>query len=97
MTATFLPLRVSGTLGLTYPSRKACSMLACSFSRQVTGSPQERLSTQLFSQSAGQIRPVNSGKSLVSVKNLKASSHLPLKSESCQANCLLPSGQAQWQ
>ena len=64
ITATCFPLRC-GITGMTYPSRKAASMIAASFSRIVTGSSQDSFNTQLFSQSAGQIRPVNSGKSHV--------------------------------
>jgi pantothenate kinase type III len=40
--------------------------MAASFSRVVTGESMLSFSTQLFSQRAGQMRPVNSGKSLVS-------------------------------
>ncbi len=64
ITATFFPLR-TGWIGCTYPSRKAASTIAASFSRIVTGSSQLSFSTQLFSQRAGQTRPVNSGKSSV--------------------------------
>ena len=77
ITATRLPLRM-GRTGWMYPSRKAASTMEASFSRIVTGSSQLSFSTQLFSQRAGQMRPVNSGKSQVCSNTWKASRHLPL-------------------
>ena len=51
------------------PSRKAASAIDASSSRLVVGSCKMRLSTQAFSQRAGQTRPVNSGKGLVDESN----------------------------
>ena len=66
MTATVFPLR-SYVCGMIYFSLHAASVMAHSSSRLVTGSWLVRLSTHDFSHSAGQMRPVNSGKSFVSV------------------------------
>ena len=63
--------------GWIYPSRKAASMMAHSSSRLVVGSWLKRFSTQAFSHSAGQMRPVNSGKGLVLVSRRKACSQSP--------------------
>ena len=63
---TFMPLRPY-LCGCTYPSLNAASIMAASSSLIVTGASIASLSTQLFSQSAGQMRPVNSGKSFVAV------------------------------
>ena len=71
--------------------------MAASSSRLVVGSWSMRLSTHAFSQRAGQMRPVNSGKSLVALSNLYASSQSPLYRASFHSGGLLPSGQAQWQ
>ena len=67
-TATAMPLR-SVALAVTYPSSKACSVMAASSSRFVVGSCSTRLSTQAFSQRAGHTRPVNSGKSFVELSS----------------------------
>ena len=64
MTATDLPVRFSGTCGLTQPSSKPRSMIAHSIDLIVTGSS-TMLSVQAASHGAGQTRPVNSGKLLV--------------------------------
>ena len=64
-------------------------------SRIVTGWSQDSFSTQDFSQRAGQIRPVNSGKSQVDDSTSYASFHFPLNKASCHSGCLLPIGQAQ--
>ena len=96
MTATFLPLR-SGWFMRIKSSAKACSVMAASSSRFVVGSCSMRLSTHAFSQSAGQIRPVNSGKSFVAFSRRYASSQSPLNRASFHSGGLLPSGHAQWQ
>ena len=95
-TATFLPF-LWGCCTCIYPSRKAASTMAASFSRIVTGWSQDSFSTQDFSHRAGQIRPVNSGKSQVDDSTSYASFHFPLNKASCHSGCLLPIGQAQWQ
>ena len=71
--------------------------MAHSFSRFVVGAWSVRFSTQAFSQRAGQMRPVNSGKSFVSFSRLYASSHSPLYNASFHSGALLPRGHAQWQ
>ena len=69
ITATFLPFRIFGIWGVIYPSAKAFSIIAASFSRIVTGSP-ILFKTQPFSHKAGHTRPVNSGKSSVATNSL---------------------------
>ncbi len=64
MTATDLPVRFSGTSGLTQPSWNPRSMIAHSIDLMVTGLS-TMLSVQAASHGAGQTRPVNSGKLLV--------------------------------
>src|SRR3546814_6467012 len=74
----------------------AISMMCFSISSMSTGG---RLmpSTQADSQGAGQIRPVNSGKLLVDVNILYASSHLPSYTASLNSGMTLPRGQPEWQ
>ena len=72
MTATFLPVRFSGTSGFTQPSANAWSMMLCSISLIVTGFSL-MLRTHASSHGAGQTRPVNSGKLFVLNSMSKAS------------------------
>ena len=96
ITATLFPF-LFGFCTCMYPSRKAASTIAASFSRIVTGWSHDSFSTQDFSQRAGQIRPVNSGKSQVDDRTSYASFHFPLNNASCHSGCLFPIGHAQWQ
>jgi hypothetical protein len=63
-TATVRPVRKLGGSGLTQPSSNARSMIACSICLIVTASSLMSR-THAASHGAGQMRPVNSGKSLV--------------------------------
>ena len=75
-TATFLPLRCAGGSGTTQPSSKPLSMIAASMALIVTGGS-VMPSTHDPSQGAGQTRPVNSGKLLVSWSRSSASFQRP--------------------
>ena len=76
MTATRLPVRVSGGVGVIQPSSHARSAISCSMVLIVTGSP---LSPTVHepSHGAGQTRPVNSGKLFVRWRRIDASRHWP--------------------
>ena len=76
MTATFLPVRISGGSGSTQPSSQPRSMIAPSMFLIVTGGSLMP-STQEPSHGAGQTRPVNSGKLLVLCRRSSASRHRP--------------------
>jgi hypothetical protein len=75
-TATFLPVRRSGGSGTTQPSAKPLSMIEASMALIVTGGSMMP-STHEPSQGAGQTRPVNSGKLLVSCSRSSASFQRP--------------------
>ena len=64
ITATRLPVLISGGSGLIQPSSKACSTIDFSMFLMVTGGSLMP-STHAASHGAGQMRPVNSGKLLV--------------------------------
>ena len=81
ITATFFPF-LSYFFGAIYPSRNAASITAASSSRIVTGESILSFSTHDFSHSAGQIRPVNSGKSFVALNISYALRQSPLHSAS---------------
>jgi hypothetical protein len=71
-----LPVLNFGGVGLIYPFSNACSAIAFSMYSMVTASLLI-LNTQLASQGAGQILPVNSGKLFVLLKIWIASSQRP--------------------
>jgi hypothetical protein len=76
MIATLLPVLSLGGLGTIHPSSHALSMMEASMVLMDTGfSMMPR--TQEPSHGAGQTRPVNSGKLLVSKSLSRASLHLP--------------------
>ena len=64
MTATFFPFSAAGGRGTTQPFSNAVSMISFSLWRTITDSSSSWC-TQQLSQSAGQMRAVNSGKSLL--------------------------------
>ena len=65
-TATLLPFSTAGGRGTTHPLRKAVSIMCFSDCRTITDSSSSWW-TQLASQRAGQMREVNSGKSLLTL------------------------------
>ena len=91
-TATRLPVRTSGGWGTTHPSSHARSAIACSIVLIVTGRSFND-KTQDSSHGAGQIRPVNSGKLFVLIRDWYASNHRPRYTRSFQSGIWLPSGQ----
>ena len=92
ITATFLPVRISGMRGVTQPSSQPLSMIAHSLFLIVTGGSITP-STQEPSQGAGQTRPVNSGKLLVLCRRSSASFQRPRKIRSFHSGIRLLIGQ----
>mmetsp|Transcript_30091 Transcript_30091/g.73236 ORF Transcript_30091/g.73236 Transcript_30091/m.73236 type:complete len:230 (-) Transcript_30091:2549-3238(-) len=85
------PVRETGLVGCTQPFSHAVSMIVFSMFLMVTGSsviPR----TQAPSQGAGQTRPVNSGKLLVSLRRWYACSHSPRNTRSFHSGILFVSG-----
>ena len=76
----------------THPSSNALSMIDTSIVLIVTGGSLIP-STHEPSQGAGQTRPVNSGKLLVSKRRSRASRHCPAATSALNSGTLLPSGQ----
>ena len=71
MTATRLPVRVTGACGAIQPISQPLSTMAHSIDLMVTGLSL-MLSVHASSQGAGQMRPVNSGKLLVECRTSSA-------------------------
>ena len=97
-TATVKPVRCCGWTGVTQPSSKPRSTIACSISLMVTaGSVIPR--THAPSQGAGQTRPVNSGKLLVAWRRSSAARHSPRYTRSFHSGIRLSTGQpsSDWQ
>jgi hypothetical protein len=89
--ATRFPVRASGGWGRIQPSRKACSMMAFSICLMVTGGSMIPR-TQEASHGAGQIRPVNSGKLLVTCSARIAPRQRPRYTKSFQSGMRLFKG-----
>ena len=95
--ATFLPFSFTGGRGTTHPFAKAVSMISFSVCLTITDSSSS-CRTQLASQSAGQMRDVNSGKSLFADKRSYARRKSPAKTARFWSGTRFPSGQpAPWQ
>ncbi len=95
-TATRLPVLGAVCRGAIHASSNARSTMATSIDLIATASSLIA-STQAASQGAGQMRPVNSGKSFVAWSWSIASRQRPWKTRSFQSGMRLPSGQPSWQ
>ena len=89
-------MRYGGATGTIQPSSNARSTIASSMFLIATGSSL-MASTQAGSHGAGQMRPVNSGKSLVACSWSIASRQRCWYTRSFQSGMRLPSGHPSWQ
>jgi len=92
MMATVLVVRTGGGRGAIQPISKALSIMVHSTLLIDTGSSMIPR-TQAPSHGAGQTRPVNSGKLLVSSKRRRASCQLPCFASAFHSGIKLPRGQ----
>src|SRR5581483_3416161 len=96
MTATRLPVVVTGATGSTHPASHAVSTMVTSTCLMVTGSSLMP-STHADSHGAGHRRPVNSGKLLVACSRSLASCQSSRNTRSFHSGIRFPSGQPLWQ
>mmetsp|Transcript_14077 Transcript_14077/g.60272 ORF Transcript_14077/g.60272 Transcript_14077/m.60272 type:complete len:300 (+) Transcript_14077:499-1398(+) len=91
ITTTFLPVRCAGGVGTIHPSANPRSTMEHSMLLIVTGFSMMP-SVHDPSHGAGQTRPVNSGKLLVSCRRSSASLHRPWCTSSFHSGILFPKG-----